>query len=336
MTAGNDAARPDEAAKLAAAPRLQREGRGYKAIAKAIGENRDWVRWRIKRRSFRNALSPNGASVIAAGSAPSNAVKLFDAACRALAEARTLIELKSVADKAAALKEYGRLAKDRRLEIDAAELRVRAERRLGEMLAAVKATFGLSAGNAGKGRPKIGGSDLEPPNKTTLEAAGETPPTLAEIGIDKKLSSRAQRLASISETEIEARLTRWRQHAERGAKRITLDIMRGGDKRERRAARERQLGGQIAAGNLDLPQQKYGVILADPEWRFEPRSRETGMDCAADNHYPTSATEIIAARPVSEIAADDCALFLWATAPMLPQALVVMTAWGFTYQTHAI
>jgi len=112
--------------------------------------------------------------------------------------------------------------------------------------------------------------------------------------------------------------------------------MREGDKRERRAAREKALAEKIAAGNLDLPQKKYGVILADPEWRFEPWSRATGMYRAADNHYPTSATEIIAARPVSEIAADDCVLFLWATAPMLPQALTVMTAWGFTFRTHAV
>jgi N6-adenosine-specific RNA methylase IME4 len=39
---------------------------------------------------------------------------------------------------------------------------------------------------------------------------------------------------------------------------------------------------------------------------------------------------------VASIAADDCVLFLWATAPMLHQALAVMTAWGFDYRTHAI
>ena len=103
-------------------------------------------------------------------------------------------------------------------------------------------------------------------------------------------------------------------------------------KRERRERRERQLGAEILA----LPQQKFGIILADPEWRFEPYSRESGMNRAADNHYPTSATDIIAARDVPSIAADDCALFLWATAPMLPDALTVMEAWGFTYKTHLI
>jgi hypothetical protein len=91
-------------------------------------------------------------------------------------------------------------------------------------------------------------------------------------------------------------------------------------KQSRRAEREQELAAKQAA----LPTRKYGVIVADNEWRFEPRSRETGMDRAADNHYPTSALEEIKSRDVASIAADDCVLFLWATAPMLPEALSVM------------
>ena len=92
----------------------------------------------------------------------------------------------------------------------------------------------------------------------------------------------------------------------------------------------------LAVKQKALPDKKYGVIVADPEWRFEPWSRETGMDRAADNHYPTSITEVIAARPVGKIAADDCVLFLWATAPMLPQAVLVMGAWGFDYKSQQV
>ena len=115
-----------------------------------------------------------------------------------------------------------------------------------------------------------------------------------------------------------------------------MNVTRTIVKRTARAAREAALGAALAAGNLKLPAKRYGVIVADPEWRFEPRSRETGMDRAADNHYPTSCTEVIAKRDVASIAANDCVLFLWATAPMPPQALAVMTAWGFDYKTHLI
>ena len=88
------------------------------------------------------------------------------------------------------------------------------------------------------------------------------------------------------------------------------------DKKERRTQREREL----AVRQRALPDKRYGVIVADPEWRFEPYSRETGMDRAADNHYPTSLTEVVASRDVKSIAADDCVLFLWATVPMLLDA----------------
>lgn len=45
--------------------------------------------------------------------------------------------------------------------------------------------------------------------------------------------------------------------------------------------------------------------------------------------------EDIKALPVSELAAEDCVLFLWITLPMLHEAWSVMEAWGFTYKTVA-
>lgn len=105
-------------------------------------------------------------------------------------------------------------------------------------------------------------------------------------------------------------------------------------KREARDEKERAL----SAVQLAAPKRRYGIIYGDPEWRFEVYSRDTGMDRAADNHYPTSPTDAIMARgeSVREMAADDCALFLWATAPMLPDALRVMAAWGFEYKSQII
>ena len=78
----------------------------------------------------------------------------------------------------------------------------------------------------------------------------------------------------------------------------------------------------------------YSVIFADPPWRFEPYSRNTGMDRAADNHYPTMTTEALCNLTVP--ATENCTLLMWATAPMLLQALQVMAAWGFEYRTHVV
>jgi hypothetical protein len=69
--------------------------------------------------------------------------------------------------------------------------------------------------------------------------------------------------------------------------------------------------------------------LADPPWDWKPFSRETGMDRAAANHYPTMSLDEIKAVKVP--AAKDCDLFLWAIPSMLPQALTVIEAWGFVF-----
>lgn len=55
----------------------------------------------------------------------------------------------------------------------------------------------------------------------------------------------------------------------------------------------------------------------------------------AENHYPTMDIKDICALPVADIAAKDSALFLWATFPMLPEALRVIEAWGFKFKTVA-
>lgn len=103
------------------------------------------------------------------------------------------------------------------------------------------------------------------------------------------------------------------------------------DKKLRRAEREREIAGRILA----LPRKKYGVILADPEWKFETFS-ESGKDRSAENHYPCSPTEEIMKRDVKSISADDCVLFLWATVPMIVDAIDVMFAWGFKYKSQFV
>lgn len=110
--------------------------------------------------------------------------------------------------------------------------------------------------------------------------------------------------------------------------------LRGAGKKAGRAQRERDLAQATARASSELGSKLYGVIYADPPWRFEPYSRETGMDRAPDNHYPTMTLAEIGAIEVP--AAADAALFLWATMPMLPDALTIMAAWGFSYRSGFI
>lgn len=154
--------------------------------------------------------------------------------------------------------------------------------------------------------------------------ANATPEIMAAIDHGKLTVSAAHQASKLA-PETQRKIA---DEAEAGRANVVRTVI----KKERRTQREEELGQRQRA----LPNKKYGVIYADPEWRFEPYSRETGMDRAPDQHYSTSDTIDIIARPVKDIAADDCVCFLWATAPMLPQALAVLRGWGFEYKTQCI
>lgn len=80
---------------------------------------------------------------------------------------------------------------------------------------------------------------------------------------------------------------------------------------------------------------KYKVIYADPPWSYGgSMNRETYG--TADMHYPTMALGEICDLPVPDICEENAVLYLWATSPLLPEALKVMEAWGFIYKASFI
>lgn len=80
----------------------------------------------------------------------------------------------------------------------------------------------------------------------------------------------------------------------------------------------------------DIPHFQHGVIYADPPWLFENYSA-AGEDRNANQHYGCMTVDQICKLPVGHLAAPDCALFIWATNPMLDRAFEVIKAWGFRY-----
>ena len=81
--------------------------------------------------------------------------------------------------------------------------------------------------------------------------------------------------------------------------------------------------------DLAAAEHVFSTIYADPPWSY----RNTSSRAAATNHYCTLNLKAICALPVSELAASDAHLHLWATTPLLDHALKVMRAWGFTYKS---
>lgn len=78
-----------------------------------------------------------------------------------------------------------------------------------------------------------------------------------------------------------------------------------------------------------LPKDQFDVLLADPPYRYEINLRDS-----AEQHYSTMDYKEIAEIKVPS--ANNCVLFLWATQPLIREALYVMKKWGFDYKSGAV
>lgn len=86
-----------------------------------------------------------------------------------------------------------------------------------------------------------------------------------------------------------------------------------------------------------LPVGRYGVIYADPPWHYEEHGvSEDRSYGGQDKQYPSLTAEELAELPVADIAAEDCALFLWTTSPKLNEVWPIIDAWGFAYKTSFV
>jgi hypothetical protein len=108
----------------------------------------------------------------------------YDAMCRAIDAAHEVDEVKDIRDKAAALEHYARQAQNTDAERRAAEIRLRAERKAGQLLAKM---------------PKANGGR---PRKTPSPGAAVST-TLADLGISDKQSSQWQKLGAMPQREFD-------------------------------------------------------------------------------------------------------------------------------------
>ena len=120
----------------------------------------------------------------------------YDAARFALQQAVAVDEVKDIRDKAQAMAAYAKQAKDTELVQWATEIKVRAERKAGQMLA----ELGLKSGNPELSVKNANPSQTWPPQWSHDATIGKT---LPELGISKTQSSRWQKLASVPEEQFE-------------------------------------------------------------------------------------------------------------------------------------
>jgi N6-adenosine-specific RNA methylase IME4 len=224
----------------------------------------------------------------------------LDTARVALKEAKTIQATKKIVDVAGAAEIY---AKRQQLGEEAIgyahSVKIEALSQLGDMLKGMEKNTGARG---------IGISAVPKEN--------HTPPTLAELGVDKKTSMVAQQLAAMP-SELREEIAN---------RETTLSQAVRGVNREVKTAK-------IVKANIALPNKVYQVLYADPPWEYEysiSRSRDI------ENQYPTMSLLDICELPVGDLVGDDAVLFLWVTSPKLEEGIEVLRAWGFTYRTCAV
>jgi hypothetical protein len=226
----------------------------------------------------------------------STGLALYDAARRALAEAVAVDEIRDILDAAVAIRVCAKRAKDRELEANAVELRMRATRRLAELIKAQKETVGLAKG--GKPYHRSGFTGL-PSNLVA---------TLTEAGIDKNLAHDARVLGKLTEEEFKEAVADARAAASRAFKAVVNAAAIEQERAEYRA-RTKQGGTVADLAALAASGFRAGVIVPDPPWPFETYSVQ-GRQRSPDRNYDTMTLDEIKALPVASLAADDCALLL--------------------------
>jgi N6-adenosine-specific RNA methylase IME4 len=97
----------------------------------------------------------------------------------------------------------------------------------------------------------------------------------------------------------------------------------------RRRAKYGHLAGALDMDGLPM----FSVVLADPPWQYQLGGME--LEKEVENHYPCMPLEKIKdlGSELGKHLTKDAVLFLWATVPLISEALEVMKAWGFEYRT---
>lgn len=127
--------------------------------------------------------------------APAQSLGLYDRMCTAIAECSRVDEAKDIRDKALALEAYYRQARNLDAEREAANVRLRAERRVGELLKDLERATPQTARTIGEAQIVSAGVTRSAP--TPYAAA------LAEQGMSRQAAHRFQALADIPQAEFE-------------------------------------------------------------------------------------------------------------------------------------
>jgi len=233
-----------------------------------------------------------------------DSVAIFTRAAQMLAEADTIQKTKELKDLALTARDWAiRKGLGEEAVRYAQSYALMAERKMGEMLKATERAKG------GQPYQKSTGNTSEPVRQ----------PTLADLGLTKKESSRAQFIADLPEDVFEE-IESGNITAHEAIKQIKIK------KREEEIKKQKE---EIEAGAIELPQGKYEVIVIDPPWNYgssyDPEAFRGTTDYPEMTHKELKTLDIPAAN--------NCVLFLWTTHKFIWDAKELLDLWGFEYRS---
>ena len=230
-----------------------------------------------------------------------------------LAEAVDMDEIRHVMDAAEALRLYYRKADDG-LEIQnhAAEVKIRAERRAGELLRQIQ-------------RRQRGGDQKSKSQSGTLK--------LADLGINKNQSSRWQQIAQIPSESFERHIDSTKESGKELTSASTLKLAKRESAVLKSQSCARPMSAQGWITNLDeLKGQRFGCLYIDPPWPYENQSSRG----ATSNHYSAMSLRAVADLPIPDLAAAKSHLHLWTTNAFLGDGIQLIEHWGFSFKSMLI
>ena len=228
----------------------------------------------------------------------------FEAARRALAEARTIDEVKDVRDKAEALRLYMKQAgQGLEMQNGVAEIKLRAERRAGELL----------------------GETVRPGNPQFRHGDG-----IGRIpeGISEGQSRRWQTEASVPEADFERHVA---EVKDSGGELTSVGLLRLAKEKRREEARSDD-GERVSEVSSLEDIRPHSTIVLDPPWDWGDEG-DVSQFGRARPRYATMPLTDIAALPIERLSEPNAHIYLWITNRSLPKGFALLDRWGFRYIT---
>ena len=243
-------------------------------------------------------------------------IAMRENAQRQLAAIKTIDEGAEYLSKVKALEAYARATKqDAEIVLMVQEQKLRSMRILGKLLDETELHSGGDSGRNQHG-------EYMPRSQSST---GAEKPRLADLGITKNESSAYQKIASIPSDVFEEQI-----QAIKNDTSTTSEITTSGMLRVAQQIKFADRVGDLQDRSSELPSDIFQVIYCDPAWQYA----NSGFEMSANNHYLTMPTEEMAKIKVNEIADQNAVCFMWATNPLLKDAIWLIEQWGFEYKTN--